>query len=109
MNRDNPPPTTILRSSYWEDYNDINATAISYIDGVGSINHSNSGGSGYPGVPDMVIFGAGMEANYSVSIRAKDNKKDPSWKKSNILEKPTLVDQGMNMIQIPHLPLHFIL
>ena len=95
MNRDNPPPTTILRSSYWEDYNGVNATAISYIDGVGSINHSNSGGSGYPGVPDMVIFGAGMEANYSVSIRAKDNKKDPSWKKSNILEKPVLVDQGI--------------
>ena len=40
MNRDNPPPTTILRSSYWEDYNEINATAISYIDGVGTINHS---------------------------------------------------------------------
>ena len=71
MNRDNPPPTTILRTSYWEDYNDINATAISYVDGVGTINHSNSGGSGYPGTPDVVIFGAGMEANYSSSVRAK--------------------------------------
>ena len=102
MNRDNPPPTVILRTSYWEDYNnDANATANSYIDGVGTITHLNSGvsgingGSGYPGVPDVVVFGAGMEANYTSSIRAKDSKKDPTWKKSNILETPAMVNQGI--------------
>ena len=79
MNRDNPPPTVILRTSYWEDYNnDANATANSYIDGVGTITHLNSGGSGYPGVPDVVVFGAGMEANYTSSTPGKGfSKKDP--------------------------------
>ncbi|MBT5717200.1 MAG: hypothetical protein HOI70_09815, partial [Opitutae bacterium] len=95
MNRDNPPPTKVLRTSYWEDYNNINATATSYIDGVGTITHSNAGGSGYTSVPDVVIFGAGSEANYTSSIRAKDGKKDPAWKKSNILQTPTLVNQGI--------------
>ena len=95
MNRDNPPPTQVLRTSYWEDYNDANATATSYIDGVGTITHSNTGGSGYPSAPDVVIFGAGSEANYTSSIRAKDGKKDPAWKKSNILQTPIMVNQGI--------------
>jgi len=96
MNRDNPPPTVILRTSYWEDYNnDANATATSYIDGVGTISHLNSGGSGYPGIPDVVVFGAGMEANYTSSTRAKNPKNDPAWKKSNILVTPAMVNQGI--------------
>jgi hypothetical protein len=43
----------------------------------------------------VVIFGAGSEANYTSSIRAKDGKKDPAWKKSNILQTPTMVNQGI--------------
>jgi hypothetical protein len=94
-------PLQFYEPAIGRNYYDTDATAVAYIDGVGTINHEPNnnnklqGGSGYPSVPDVVIFGAGMEANYTSSIRAKDNKKDHSWKKNNILEKPTLVDQGI--------------
>ena len=58
MDRDFPPGVQILRSSYWENYDETNATATPYIDGVGTI-HQDENGSGYPMVPDIRIFGAG--------------------------------------------------
>ena len=93
MDRDFPPGVQILRSSYWENYDETNATATPYIDGVGTI-HQDENGSGYPMVPDIRIFGAGEDANYTASVRKRDNKKDPSWKVSNILDRIVTVDQG---------------
>ena len=55
MDRDFPHGVQILRSSYWENYDETNATAA-YIDGVGTI-HQDENGSGYPMVPDIRIFG----------------------------------------------------
>ncbi|MBT7649748.1 MAG: hypothetical protein HN553_02070, partial [Opitutae bacterium] len=72
MDRDFPPGVQILRSSYWENYDETNATATSYIDGVGTI-HQDENGSGYPMVPDIIVFGAGQDANYTGSIRPTDN------------------------------------
>ena len=93
MDRDFPPGVQILRSSYWENYNETNATATPYIDGVGTI-HQDENGSGYPMVPDIIVFGAGQDANYTGSIRPTDNKKDPVWKVSNVLDRVVTVDQG---------------
>ena len=94
---EHPPPVTVLRSSYWEDYNDTNATANAYVDGVGTIgllpNPNSGGGTGYSTVPDIVVLGAGQDANYTASVRAKKNG-DPSYKRNNILETPVTVDQG---------------
>lgn len=92
-----PPAVTVYRSSYWEDYTEPNATATPYVDGVGTITVSSLG-SGYPGAPDIVVLGAGRDANVTATVRAKDKKKDSAQIKSRVLPTGSgninVIDQG---------------
>ena len=76
--RDNPPTVTIHRASFWEDYNDPNATAKAYVDGVGTISPRNSANNTFLGnrwerraasdpIPDLVVWGTGAEANATIT------------------------------------------
>tara|TARA_Y100001978_G_scaffold203333_1_gene228396 strand:- start:26797 stop:38664 length:11868 start_codon:yes stop_codon:yes gene_type:complete len=93
QNRYNTPTASVLRSSYWENYSDANATAVAYVDGVGTINVTD-GGSGYPATPEIVVFGAGIEANVTGTTREKKNT-DSNRKKSLLLDNSiSISDQG---------------
>ena len=99
--RDFPPGVTISRSSYWENYNESNASASAVVDGVGTIkshdfNGSNFGGSNYPTAPDIVMNGAGVDFNSTATIRPRNAEKDLFWQKGNILhsENIDILDQG---------------
>ena len=93
QNRYNTPSASVLRSSYWENYSDANATAVAYVDGVGTINVTD-GGSGYPATPEIVVFGAGSEANVTGTTREKKNT-DSNQKKSLLLDNSiSISDQG---------------
>ena len=64
-----PPTVSIKRTSYWEDYTKPSATAIAFVDGVGTINVTTVG-SGYPEPPQILLLGAGREANATATTRA---------------------------------------
>jgi hypothetical protein len=73
--RENPPNATVHRTSFWEDYNDTNATVKAYVDGVGTISPVNalsSLGSVWETrninnpTPKVVVWGTGSEHNATV-------------------------------------------
>ena len=82
--RDNPPNATVHRTSFWEDYNDTNATAKAYVDGVGTIspvNALNPLGSVWETrninnpTPKVVVWGTGAEHNATVvTFDASENQ-----------------------------------
>ncbi|MDC0157457.1 LamG domain-containing protein, partial [Verrucomicrobia bacterium] len=90
QSRYNRPTVSVLRSSYWEDYSEPNASAIAYVDGVGTIQVTSSG-SGYPERPSLVVFGAGQDANVTISTKATTS----AQKKSQILDRVSISDQGI--------------
>ena len=88
--RDNTPDVSVKRSSYWENYNEANASAIAYVDGVGTITVDDVG-AGYPTTPKIVVFGAGQDANVTATIKNSTNNQ----RKSSILENSVSIsDQG---------------
>ena len=67
-NRDNPPNVFIYRSSFWEDYQENNASAKAYVDGVGTISPVRSENFYDPiwetrsksdPIPELVVWGSG--------------------------------------------------
>ena len=82
--RDNPPIATVHRASFWENYNDTNATARAYVDGVGTIspvNALNPLGSIWETrninnpTPKVVVWGTGSEHNATVeTFDASENQ-----------------------------------
>lgn len=88
--RENTPEVSVKRSSYWEQYSDANASAIAYVDGVGTITVDDVG-AGYPTTPKIVVFGAGQDANVTATIKNSTNNQ----RKSSILENTVSIsDQG---------------
>ena len=84
--RDNPPNVSIKRSSLWEDYNDPNATAIAYVDGVGTISPASAinflsgiwqNRADNDPVPELVIWGTGSGANSTVETYNRPNNNKP--------------------------------
>ena len=113
--RDNPPNVSIKRSSLWENYNDPNATATAYVDGVGTIA-SVSGitflsgiwqnrASGDP-IPELLVWGTGSGANATVETYNRPNNNKPH-------RQIIVHDQGINfepngtmaVLQYPYDPL----
>jgi hypothetical protein len=107
--RDNPPNVSIMRSSLWENYNDPNASATAYVDGVGTISPVSAiiiqdeddldeddflGGiwqnrANNDPIPDLVIWGTGSGANATVETYNRPN--------NNIPHRQIVVhDQGIN-------------
>ena len=81
--RNNPPSVKIMRESLWEDYTNANATAVAYVDGVGTISPSNADNGFLSNrwqvfaqndpIPNLVIWGTGSEANATVSSSSTSN------------------------------------
>ncbi len=96
--RDNLPNLSIFRSSLWEDYiNEPNASAIPYVDGVGTISPCMSFAflgnawqtrSASEPLPEVVVWGAGQDANVTVT----PNAVGPDSKK--VYKEITIHDQG---------------
>ncbi|MDG1138612.1 MAG: DUF5011 domain-containing protein [Opitutales bacterium] len=96
--RDNLPNLSIFRSSLWEDYvNEPNATAIPYVDGIGTISPCMSYAflgnawqtrSGSEPLPEVVVWGTSQDANVSVT----PNAVGPNGKK--VYKEITIHDQG---------------
>jgi hypothetical protein len=96
--RDNLPNLSIFRSSLWEDYiNEPNASAIPYVDGVGTISPCISFAflgnawqtrSASEPLPEVVVWGAGQDANVTVT----PNAAGPDSKK--VYKEITIHDQG---------------
>ncbi|MFL2927326.1 MAG: immunoglobulin-like domain-containing protein [Opitutales bacterium] len=96
--RDNPPNVSIKRSSLWENYNETNATATAYVDGVGTIapvsgitflsgiwqNRANN-----DPIPELVVWGTGSGANATVEIYNRPNNNKPH-------RQIVVHDQGIN-------------
>ena len=66
--RDNPPEVYIYRSSLWENYQEANATAQAYVDGVGTITPVTSldfhdtiweTRAASDPIPELVVWGSG--------------------------------------------------
>ncbi|MDA8823867.1 DUF5011 domain-containing protein [Opitutales bacterium] len=94
--RDFPPTVKIYRSSFWEDYNEQNASAVAVVDGVGTINHVNYGGSNYPGsaIPTIIVNGAGTDFNGTSSTKSWNLDNDQIWQKGNLLAGFNITNQG---------------
>ena len=69
-NRANTPKVDVNRSSIWEDYTNRNATAVAYVDGIGTISPVNADASSFlsnqwttrPGdsiIPEIIFIGLG--------------------------------------------------
>ena len=96
--RDNLPNLSIFRSSLWEDYiNEPNASAIPYVDGVGTISPCMSYAflgnawqtrSASEPLPEVVVWGTGQDANVTVT----PNAVGPDSKK--VYKEITIHDQG---------------
>ena len=94
--RDFPPKIRVYRSSFWENYSEQNATAVAVVDGVGTINHVNYGGSDYPGnaKPTIVVNGAGKDFNGTSSTKNWKLDDDQVWQKGNLLAGFNITNQG---------------
>jgi 6-phosphogluconolactonase (cycloisomerase 2 family) len=88
--RDFPPAVVVYRNTYWEDFDLPVARAEAIVDGVGTIENLNYGGSGYTSTPDIVMVGAGKDFNATGSIRNWSVKKDQWWQKKFILNTSEL-------------------
>ena len=94
--RDFPPTVKIHRSSFWEDYNEQNASAVAFVDGVGTINHVNYGGSNYPGNarPTIIVNGAGTDFNGTSLMKSWNLNNDQIWQKGTLLAGFNITNQG---------------
>ncbi len=87
--RNNPPNGYVHRTSFWEDYNETNATIQVYVDGVGTISpvisesvlgtiwETRAHSDPLSPAPQVVVWGTGTDANVTIQEYVDPDSSDP--------------------------------